>query len=83
MTHEQAVREKIIRQETFKPDEVISRPAGTFYIEQGHPFQQKTIIQKDYEQRSFLGFNYKKLVGTKVIPIALCKICDELEIEHA
>jgi len=47
-----------------------------------HKFKQKFIIQKIYEHKKFWFLNYKKKVGIQIIPIALCEVCNKLEVEH-
>ena len=77
MTHDEAVQVKKQKQKVTGTEQ-----RNIFTSPTSHAFKQKVIIQKDYEQKSFLGFNYKKLVGKKIIPIALCEICNKLEVEH-
>lgn len=47
-----------------------------------HPFQQKYIIQQNYQLRRFLFWHYKKKVERVVIPTGLCELCNKLKIQH-
>ena len=39
-------------------------------------FKETVWLQKTFEIRKFLWFNYKKLVETKAIPTGLCADCN-------
>ena len=67
MTHEEAMREKINRQQK----------NGT-----PHSFEQSYYKQTIYEIHKFLFWSYKKEVGVKLIPANLCKKCNKLAVEH-
>ena len=79
MDYNQAVKEKMVRQ---KEDSFHVAQPVDITLPLLHKFEQSFYIQDNYENRKFLGFNYKKLVGKNVIPVGLCAVCNKLEVEH-